>query len=491
MTYPRNEISRIQHRRERLAFEGLPFIVGRPEVGQTGATESAIVFDGNAVRSGYDENQRHAGKVAIVTKVVVNAQATASGSPLLNDWISLKLYNNADVLQDQMPIFLFNKNEGAGELQAQNNVCLEWEPRQPIVIPDGWELRVGGMEDNSGVFTPGGSTCPTVVMVFAVQMDPQDARTLGFNVENSSTAAERFWIQTGSHCGTAHASPGLDETLVAQRLGYSVEITDILVRIQPSTALATITLTEDGGAAPGKTIFEFYNDNPTDPFQRILRPRIFLEDDAGIAINVSANAADRSSVIVIGRYVRNEDKPANAFWAQVGPARLTQAEVSPGGRWAGEGITLNYGDKIPGSDTRRTAVAAGKGRKHVVEGFEIGMRRDSTASNFGIADLDTAVAYALSSGNVSATGNLIQGPRTSQGISPIFLAQGAYQMTAFGVSEVNIPLLEDSALIFEQQIPTVHTPVGSPVEDWSCTVWGRTNNVEGPYTDRAGPIHGE
>lgn len=392
-----------------------------------------------------------AGQVAIIHKILVVSHGNTSTSPTASPGSAHLAYSFLRMTRSASNIDLFFHafdklpTLGTADEQAQPTLPTVWEPRMPLVVPPLWTL--------SGVTAGEAGTCPGVVGVY---MSDHEARQLGYDCQDAVAQTGRNWIAASSNNLASS-----DVTLAAARTGYSIQITDVFMRLMPQTTSATITLKDSAGAV----IFVYKHDNRTSPGQVVLKPNIYLADDVGLVTAASTNAINNGSIIVLGRYVRNQEKPRDRWWAYVEPTI-----PSPGAPADGLGNKANTTLKA----------APGVGREHVVEGYYINASRDSTSPDDQV--LTNAITAAITVGTPAtfgAAGNTI----TNKALSPAILLGSQGYETDIVLDEVALRCPPNAQINWEARAILSPTGTNSHIDGWSVLIWGRTREATRASTD--------
>jgi hypothetical protein len=428
------------------------------------------------------------GQVHVITKIVCWLQAeqlTSPGANPSNDALDLLWIDPAGTTRETLSIFAPDRLLGAGALQANNDASFTWEPSMPLIVPVGWKVSVTA---HSGAATTQGAS----IMAFGFKMDPAEAVANGLNVDGgvfpagsadfgnsgaattAPTQANRQWIQTG-----AILNAGVTR-LVAGKAGYGIEITDILCRF---SAISGTNTSVELRKTDGTPIFRWVQTAVTgDVVHKQIKCSIFLDPldggspiaagtasspnavtnaygqqlqgnqfSYGIDVSVT-NLTSRGSIILIGRYVRWNEIPNDAWWVNVQGGFAT-ANLSP---------PIN----------RPIKTAPGKGRRHIIQGVDFSAGKDSTAPSTGQLYSLVTTAAAAPTGSISEIGQTV----TLRNITPPFVLKSQNQQTNFTIDDVEMPC-PDNWLIFSsfQGDPFSTPPADGDMIDSSVTVWGRTD----------------
>lgn len=299
MSYNTLEMPWVEDKLQKLHAEGLPIVIGRPINAQSNGTLGNVLTP-------------EKGQVAVVTKIIMFSGPSTTTSTLQDDWAELVLEDPAAAIQHPLPFFLFNKQLGAGDLQAPTSTSFTWVPRKPLIVPGGWKLRARTTT----------VVRPVQVVAFGVVIDQAEARAMGLDVgagkDYDGDATIEYdqpayrWIQTGLRLTAATTTE-----LVPARTGQHIMLSDIVLRLQPDDADVTVSLE---GTSSG-TIFEWHwNALNGDFLEVVLKPRIFMDSGDNLTVTVSgAGGADRGSIIVMGKYVAPHEVPDNAWWVFSNP----------------------------------------------------------------------------------------------------------------------------------------------------------------------------
>lgn len=382
------------------------------------------------------------GMVAVIHKILLCPMGLVSTSPAASPGGASSVYStlrlNTGGTNVDLFFHAFDKlpTLGAADLQAHPNLPTVWEPRKPIIVPSGWNAYSSTHSDAGGVLGVIGS-----------YMSEYEARQLGYDCAPEASQASRNWIAASS-IFTSTAT----QNLAAARTGYSIEITDIFVRLMPLTTTATITLQDTAGAV----IAVYKHDNRTTPGQVVVKPRIFLADGVGLDAVASANAVYQGSLVVLGRYVRNADKPGDAWYSCVQPTF-----PSPGA--PGDGL---------GNKANTTLKAApGINRELVVEGYWVNVSKDSTSP--ADQDLTKVVIAAITTGT-PATFGAAAAAIPNKCLTPYLVIGSQGQEIDLVLDEVNMRCLANAPVTWEARSLTSPTDANAHIDGWSVLIWGRT-----------------
>lgn len=399
------------------------------------------------------------GKVAVVRKVAIpgSNDYITSPAPSPSDNVGiLYLRDSTNTTIHTLPFLLFNRTPalGAGAEQALPDRGLMWEPSVPFVIPEGWSLSYVN-----------GSAGLASIMVLGAEMDKQEAIAHGYNCSPQALQANRPWIANGSIFSTANLT-----TLAAGRAGYAIQITDIVVRIQPQVlsgaAFCSVTLAydDDGAGTGAQTIDVFYNSNLSESRQWVIRPNIYIP--AGKYLTCKLNNvenAGRASIVVLGRYVPSADVPAGRWWAYTTPTKP--------GSGAGGWTLGNQASSV-------VKAAPGVGYRHIIEGFHIDASKDNTAtSDIVLAALTFGSNSSPAAGllRIAALGN----SNSNTPITPIFMLGSHDQQFQFTLDQEHIKIPGNVAVRFDA-MATAQSLLASPaasdadLANLTCLCWGRT-----------------
>lgn len=417
------------------------------------------------------------GKVMIITRIVGNtpgvinytsgANYGSAGSPTtcLDGVSGIVLRDEDGVQQSVLYFHNFERNLlfGSPDLAAPPDVAIDWAPRHPIVVPSTWEVTALHQSQAS-----------TGLIAYGYVVDEEEARAMGFDVNPSTTVADRRLVQTG-----LQVDSGTQTLAAARTTGQHFMITDIVVRLQPKTdTVATVTITDTSD----ETIFKFVNSNRANCCEWKIKPEIYLKQNRGVKIVGDANSNGRATVCMVGKWVSDIEVPQDAFYSYAEPQfpspAATAVHTNRIIRSAATTFTMTY----PRSAT--TATDPGVGRRHHLEGYCFSGAKDTASATqdfvwFALtsgaaAGTDTAsVGFSIAS---YTTGNAQLGPVMSLG------AQA--QTTSLVVDQINVPGVADTGLIMFEAVAgggdLVTTPVGATnhIDGWNMTIWGRTKPTE-------------
>ena len=465
---------------------------GYPDLGRLPYSKAAV-FCGTAR---YPDVATHVmvdpgrGKTAIITHLVdpSNSFRTILVSPdaAVNTAVtSFLLIDSAGNTRFTLPFLCFDRHvqtfsggTSPGELSGQPDRPLVWRPRHPIVVPAGWKLT------HSTYNVADASAAPHGAAAYGYVLDEYEALMMGFDCRDvtpspGSGVPQVRWIQSG-----LTATNGTT-TLAAARTGYTIQILEVFARLQPKATGGAALILKDGD---GNTIFNFKSDNRQNQAEWAFSPGLYLRPGKSLTLTGDAQSAGRGTVVIIGRYVANDEVPGDAWYSYTEPAF-----PSPGtdgfallnlGRSVNTVVTMTY----PRTDTTRQT--AGVGLRHHVEGYVFSGSKDGTVAS------DLVVSSVVSSEVISPIALLpgFQAASISPGamddpIMPILAMSTAHQDYNLAVSGLNIPCrnhpgkLVFASVAIGQNLLSTPTGTTNHIDGWSLTLWGRTQ----PSTEPTSP----
>lgn len=421
------------------------------------------------------------GCVAVVTKVFGQCSGMLDTSPNQQGRPeALVLYDTNNNVVYSMPFMTGNRvnrvhNFGADtptHLSAIPNWPLMWELSDPIVVPPGWTLKSLQIGDAQGVSN--GFAC------YGYLMSASAAIQCGLDPEPD--AAKRRQVYFGS--GIWH----VEKTLVEGRSGFSVKISDIVVRIQPMLHRTPyyITIYQDDGTTE-RPIFRFINNNPADLIEVKFSPQIYLKPGAALKAIANVNTGNpdggivvESTVAGVARYVPTDQVPDNHFWA----CELSPKLPTPNAEVIDTGLGL---DNVKGGRTEMTVyypktdttgVTPGIGYQYVARGFCNSIQKDETAG-------PDQLYYALMT-NFSSLGTRIgvqnfTGLNVGYNLGPIMHAASHDMNSTYAVDDLFIPCPAETGTFWVSSmawrtsgvLPSLTpTSTDADVDEWAVTVWG-------------------
>ena len=415
----------------------------------------------SGVAGGYVIAQADKGQCLLCRKIVVPTGANQDTSPVTSGWQTILLIDGGGVTRYTLPFFNFSRDNsfGAAGLQAVPDRPYVWEPQMPLIVPSTWKANA-----SAGVPAGGDAFQINSIGIFGMQLADTDARTLGFQPAFGNAAQDTAGVLNYRTIqnGDAFTNTG-NVTLAPAIVGKRILVTDILCRLQPTAGAALVRLEDTAGAI----IKNFAATNKADFRQWDIKPKVYLPDGVGLRINVSANAQNRGSIVVLGRYVDTADVPRNAWHAHI-----TTGFPSPNATFFSGGAGVLAGRRSVGI----LKAAPGRGYKHIVEGYAADISKDATSPS-------TELWAAFTTGD--ATGATLitdAGGTTRKLLSPIFNAGSHDQDASLIVDNLNVSCVPSvGAVLFEM---TAMTNIGGDVvnadadiDSLSVLCWGRT--VEG------------
>ena len=414
------------------------------------------------------------GRVAIITKIcgnIAGARGNQGGTaPYVRTFESpedgrvarLAFRNIATASPAYMPILCWDKAsevDGTPAVSAIPDAPLVWEPRHPIVVPESWDMSLWTNTSNG-----------SGLMAYGYTLETQDARAMGFPVGNEQSpigAPFKELVYDGAVVSDATVD------LVPAVPGFSIQILDILVRLQPNAlGGAAITIADESG-----TIFKFVNDNMRTHGEWKFSPGLYARASEKLTVTGDAQSEGRGTVAIIARYVPNDEVPGDHFWSYLDPAVPSPdslAGILQTIKRESSTFTLNYPRRA------ETETTPGNGRRHHVEGFTISASKDSTATS----DL---LWFAITTGAASDSvkHELAESTTSNDLICPPVQLGGPYQGATLTVDNINVPCRPNDGQILFEALATAGTLLLTPagegdVRDWSATIWGRTLPTEQP-----------
>lgn len=407
------------------------------------------------------------GQVFLVTNIVIqgdpsNAGITGAFNPSPSGLIAsgFTIENAAGTVETEVSFWSFRRAQGVFDSSPVTNWrnappanILNWRPRYPLVIPSGWSLNTGA---TVGQFGNGWAA-------YGILVDENSARTLGYDVNNSTTDSNRRYGITSQSATTSGFIPA--------RTGKHIRIMDVVIRLQPQVAGSTVKLTLAEGT--GRVLYEVTNNNPSELLDLRFTPEWILGQSEELDLTFSV--ANSGSITVTYEYLDNDDVPGDYFWSRVYPTYPSPGVAGGAQKRISTAFTLFY----PKNGSTRTA--AKKGDQHWINGYAVSIQKDTTA-------VPEQAALAISSG--TSSGGIAFGAlgltQSAYQISPTITASGHDQTVAVVVDEIDIPCPEQAAIY----VDTVGLDDGSgaasalstpdtadlDVDEWSVTVWGRTTS---------------
>lgn len=445
-----------RHLLENLARQGRALAIGIPTDITTGAATNIVAKPG---------------QVAVILKVVGQTTGNIDTSPDGAITEGLSLTDAAAQAAGTMSFRNFRRpnvvfQQGVTPSFRNANPCfpVQWEPSFPILVPPGWTLQ----SSQTGAFGNG-------FAAYGFLCSVGDIRALGIEVPTTDTAAHRHVGYSGASIDSTS-----EVTLISGRAGYSIQILDLYVRMQPQTfSVSTpnvLTIYQDDGSTE-RNFLRLTCNNPSDNVDAAMTPGIYLKAGADFKAKGSrTDVGSGGSVAVIYRYVKSDSVPQNHFWSEVSPNLPTPGTTQIGTlsllRRQSTTVTLYY----PAKDT--TATAPGAGFQHVVHGWSFNCQKGVAATpDFTAAALTTGTA----GGNLGAS--LAAVTQTNDLISPILWAGSHDQFVHIFADKLFVPcgkkdglLLVDTFSAGTNGVTITSTPTAtdSDVDEWSWSVWGET-----------------
>jgi len=426
------------------------------------------------------------GQVFLVTKIVVQIDpmthlAGHQASPsIIEMYQGVQLYDPAGTPREQIRFRGFHRNKtifsgGTGTpdfRSSQPGDVIVWDLKYPAVVPGGWSIR-----KPTGLFAFGWGNSTAV---YGVVVSESEARTLGYNVSNSTTASERQYGWQASDGDTSAT------VVVAARTGKSIHVLDIHVRLQPMTyASNSLTLQQ----SDGQQIFRAVNDNPAEGVTQAFSPGWYLK--AGESLDIISDIATGNSVNVTYEYVDETEVPGDVWFATVNPNVPTPGLGTFGSDLlenlvlkASTQVTLYY----PRHATTKTSPL--KGFQHMVKGYSITIQKE--VSGAVSTDLTPQTMLCISTGSSAGGVEILAGSllQSNYQISPVFSATAHDQCTWGVVDGLNIPCKPDDGSLWINTVgfeTAVATPTSGTngIRAWAVNLWGRTATAQ--FTERTNP----
>lgn len=435
-----------------------------------------------------------AGQVAIITKIFGLALPGSDTSPGAGDGGSfqvISLYDeNGDVTDEDLIFMSFQRvdsvisSPSAPELTWQSSVpCrpVQWEPTDPLVIPPKHTLRAASGGASGGPTTMAGGN----FAVYGYMTDVDTARQLGFHTGTQDLTYKGNTAGVGTTTNLLNPSgfrsgaligDGI-ATIVPALAGYSVQIIDILARMQPmsgGSTTRTISLiaadSEIGAVLTPVNVMVLSNNNHGDLAEWKASPGIYLPANSGFFALTASGA--RGSVAVTYRYLKNADVPQDHWWCYRDPQLPTPASGTLGTSSlftaSSDPLSLYY----PGLAT--SATTPGVGKQHVVEGYMVAGQKDATVTS---DRLFFALTTGTSAGNLGVDGSGLT--TDNYLISPILCLGSHNQNMSLAVDGLNIPCPKDTGAIRLEAVgagASTATPAAADldVDEFHLLTWGRT-----------------
>jgi hypothetical protein len=410
------------------------------------------------------------GQVFLIDTVVVQADPTPAGidagfdaSPALTSY-GITLNDASGTSQSSIQFLCFRRwqqtfvpENSPNWRNAPPGNAVVWKPKYPIPVPSTWSI-------NCGV----GGEWANQVAVYGRMISTDGARTAGYNVNNSSTDADRSY-------GIITFTPIAGQTThIPARAGKSIRILDVNVRMQPETGGATnkITLSQ----TDGRTIFSWTNNNPSDLLDVSFSPDIFLAENVGLR-SIGTIAAT-ASVIISYEYVDIGEVPGNHWWGYVEPDLPTPTVTKIGLFSNAPSISTVLTCFYPRRATTKTSST--QGFQHLIKGYTFNIQKDTaTAPDQTACCISTGSAGGtLAFGTIGTTQANVQ-------ISPTFTSAAHDQCVYGAVDSVVIPCAKDNGAIYVDSLAVgaatgFVSAIGTPtstianIDEWSFTIWGST-----------------
>jgi len=343
---------------------------------------------------------------------------------------------------------------------AEPQSLVNWKLRFPICVPPNWTI------------TSAQSALGNNWAVYGRLVSRDTARNLGYSPNPSVTDADRT-------CGVdSMVTFSTTQILVPARAGYSIQILDIWMRLQPvqATAPTSNTLTVEQG--DGRAIFVIANNNITDMREVNFAPGIYLKP--GQSLNAKSATALNGSIVISWRYVIEAEVPSDHWWACVEPGLPTPTVGGISGaehvRATSHEVTCFY----PRRNTTKTSPTTGF--QHLLRGYLIAMQKDAQGTTVD-TDVTDAMVTVISTHSAAPTitvsdGNFIY--TTGVPVTPMFAGVGHDQNFALAVGGLNIPGKKDNGSFWIDSIGTAMaadtTPLSTTlnVDEFWVTLWGKT-----------------
>lgn len=358
-----------------------------------------------------------------------------------------------------------------------------WTPKFPVAIPGGWDIT----PQNLGVGTPGQGGITDLgksAAAYGILVDENSARTMGFQVNESATDADRrYGVSTFTSSGS-----------IAARAGQSIRILDVNIRLQPETAgAAAIELLQAVGT---RTLHKFSNQTPAEEIEHSFSPADSWYLGVNSALTVTFTGTNVGSIVISYEYVDSNDVPGGVFWGSVA-ATKPGSGASPVGlgsfqRRANTSITLFYPAAYnlnPAAATSAyTKTSPGTGDQHLLYGYALTAQKDTTAA------IDQTL-FTLTTGTTggSVEASTLLNVQTEYQLAPVLQAAAHDQSISCVVDNLAIPCKPDDGSIWvtalgfgdgqAAQLLTVPNTTDHNLDEFQGSVWGRT--VASRYTDAA------
>lgn len=360
---------------------------------------------------------------------------------------------------------LFNASAAVTWRNAPVIDAWKWHPKWPVCFPSGRVIR-----SLNASLTSNGN------MIYGYLVPETTAATLGF--DTNPVLATRT-------ANVASVMPTVTTavTAIPAREGFSIQILDIWLRVQPlATATACSLTVQQNLVGELSTVFKLNNDNPANFVDEQFSPGLFLTP--GASLELVSSAAYTGSATINYRYIPQQDVPDDHWWYHVSPARSgTSApaiEALLGVHAAPSSPVLPY---FPGKGASVISGLAGKGMQHWLNGYLMSMTHDATdglASTFGGNSW-----YRLSAGAVGGRIGVGSTPlvppdqeELGSPLSPVLNCTGHESAASISESGLMVRTAENHGIWIDQASFGI-TDAAANLRNCNITVWGRRLAVQG------------
>jgi len=336
---------------------------------------------------------------------------------------------------------------------------VNWTFKHPLCVPAGWTMQ------NQQAGTVGGNFA-----AYGRLVSESEARQLGYTPSNSATDANRM-------CGVdSMMTFSTSQIVVPARAGYSIQILDIHMRLQPTAAVLTnSTMTVEQG--DGRAIFVVSNNNPGDLREWVFSPGIYLKPDQ--SLNCKSSTALTGSVVVSWRYVPTADVPSDHWWACVEPGLPTPAAEGVGATELQKAYSHEVTCFYPRLNTTKTSPTTSF--QHILRGYLFSIQKDALAATAETETSDIMLAR-ISNGAAGGVIGLSVTSITDTGIpmTPLFGGFGHDQNVTAVVDDVNLPGKQDNGSFWIDTLAmstlvVLTTPITTlGIDEFWVTLWGKT-----------------
>lgn len=436
------------------------------------------------------------GQVLLITQIVAQPTADIFGalvsyttSPTGAITQGFEIRDKANTKQSEASFWSFRRNAVArapntpGAVDSRTSYpanIAKWSPKYPIVVPSEWDIHMVDV----GVATK--ADFNSGASAYGILVDEDSARTLGFDVNTSSTDSERrYGVETFTASGS-----------IAARAGKSIRILDVNVRMQPEgdeDGTGAIALIQAAGT---RTLHKFCNQNHSEEWEASFSPADCWYLGENSALTVTFTGTNVGSITISYEYVDKDEVPAGVFWGSVA-ATKPGSGASPIGatsnqRRANTEITLfypaAYNLDTSAATSAYTATSPTTGNQHMLYGYLMSAQKDTT-------DAAEQTLFTLTTGT---TGGVIQCDniavntvQTDYQLAPVLHCAAQNQAVNCCVDDLMVPCKPDdgsiwaSALGFgdSNALGLLSVPVVADhnLDEFQISVWGRT--VAARYTE--------